>query len=275
MVLQQNILPGDNPKKKLPGPDQDKPTKAERKAERKEDRQFDKWFENVTQGADPSLNTELVEQLARAGWDQGLRGKELRVLFSQGAVNLFASNFAGGEGQPSPYVQFFGDNPDMVGDLVAWLQAGGRGYGTPGARDNFAEFLAENEGATSADYHTFLQGLPSSQESLFGAFPGLRTSYLGSLGLQEVTNPDGSTRIVNPLMPNVSPYVASLMLNKDQQPQQNQGPSFQGGFDVPYVDPNPLNNIIGAAQSMLQAQQQKQAALQGPIFSQEDLEQEV
>lgn len=268
------ILAGDDPTPKAPLPD--KPTKAEKKAEKQEDKAFQKWFDNVTQGADPSLNTELVEKLARAGWDQGLRGKDLRALFSQGAVNLFASNFAGGEGQPSPYVQFFQDNPDAVGNLVAWLQAGGKGFGTTGARDNFAEFLADNEGATIADYSTYLQGLPSSQESLFGAFPGLKTSYLASLGLQEVTNPDGTTKIVNPLKPDVSPYVASLLLDKEKQLQpQGGGLSFIGGFDVPFTDPNPLDTIIGAAQAMQQAQQAKQAAIAGPTFSQEDLEQEL
>lgn len=150
---------------------------------RLEVRQLHRWWDNQVLTGSLALADVPLEELREAAGQAlaaGVTERQLRsALFTEAARNVLAGNAAGGEGQPSPYLEYFKNNPLQLGRL--------------------GDFLTENP-----DY---VVGPGGTQELLFERFSGLRESYLASLGLQEV---DG--RIVDPRDPRLTPYLASLLL---------------------------------------------------------------
>jgi hypothetical protein len=132
---------------------------------------FQKWWGNQMEnraGFVPSFPAGDFRPIARQLWKEGARGKDFRGLFSPGVENLFASNYAGGQGQPSPYLDYFQNNPQALLQLLS----------TQGIRN--------------------YTGGSQAQQDLFAQFPGLRESYLGSLGRVEVRHPGGGTLVFDP-----------------------------------------------------------------------------
>jgi hypothetical protein len=164
---------------------------AEPRLSRAEAHRYSRWWGELTVGESMALAgqpTARLEAAAADAWAAGVGRKQLEAaLFTDVALDVFASNYAGGEGQPSPYLVYFENNPAQLGTLGdLFLTSGVYQYGPGG-----------------------------TQEQLFDRFPGLRESYLASLGLREV---DG--RIVDPRAPLLSPYVASLLLGAPEPIRQ-------------------------------------------------------
>ncbi|MGH2637433.1 MAG: hypothetical protein ACRDHU_14975 [Actinomycetota bacterium] len=147
-----------------------------------EARQYGRWWENQTRGEELALLDVPLAELqiaAEQAWAMGVTRAQLRAaLFTNAAQTVFARNAAGGEGQPSPYLEYFTNNPVQLGGLGALLSG-------------------------SPDY---LVGPGGTQDQLFATFVGLRESYLASLGLQEVNG-----RIVDARFPYLTPYLAELL----------------------------------------------------------------
>jgi hypothetical protein len=147
-----------------------------------EARQFDRWWKGQTLGMSLALADMPVEQLRAAGeqaWASGIPRKSLQaILFSDSGQSVFARNAAGGEGQPSPYVAYFTNNPNQLAELGAYLVRNPEYAAGPGG----------------------------TQDELFGMFSGLRESYLASLGLVEVNG-----LIVDPREPRLSPYFVAML----------------------------------------------------------------
>jgi hypothetical protein len=150
---------------------------------RDEARRYGRWWEGQVIGESLVLSgqpTTQLEQAAAGAWAAGVGRKQLEAaLFTDAALDVFASNYAGGEGRPSPYLAYFANNPAQLGPLGDLFIASG----------------------------VYQYGPGGTQEQLFGRFPGLRESYLASLGLRELNG-----RIVDPRAPLLSPYMASLLL---------------------------------------------------------------
>jgi hypothetical protein len=147
-----------------------------------EARRFDHWWKGQTTGMSLALAGMPVDELrtaAEQAWASGVSRKGLQaILFSDSGQSVFARNAAGGEGQPSPYVAYFTNNPNQLAKLGAHL-------------------------VESPEY---VAGPGGTQDELFGMFPGLRESYLASLGLVEVNG-----LIVDPREPRLSPYLVALL----------------------------------------------------------------
>ncbi len=147
-----------------------------------EARQFEHWWKGQTTGMSLALADMPVEQLREAAeqaWASGIPRRSLQaILFSDSGQSVFARNAAGGEGQPSPYVAYFTNNPNQLADLGAYLAA----------------------------HPEYVAGPGGTQDELFGMFTGLRESYLASLGLVEVNG-----LIVDPREPRLSPYLVALL----------------------------------------------------------------
>ncbi len=147
-----------------------------------EARQFDRWWKGHTLGMSLALADMPVTQLREAAeqaWASGAVRKNIAaVLFTDSGQTVFARNAAGGEGQPSPYVTYFTNNPSQLAELGAYL----------------------------ADHPEYVGGPGGMQDELFGMFTGLRESYLASLGLVEVNG-----LIVDPREPRLSPYLVALL----------------------------------------------------------------
>ncbi len=147
-----------------------------------EARQFDRWWKGQTLGMSLALADMPVTQLREAAeqaWASGAAQRTLMaVLFTDSGQTVFARNAAGGEGQPSPYVAYFTNNPSQLAELGAYL----------------------------ADHPEYVAGPGGTQDELFGMFTGLRESYLASLGLVEVNG-----LIVDPREPRLSPYLVALL----------------------------------------------------------------
>ena len=146
-----------------------------------EARRYARWWGGQVVGMEEWLSDVPLAELrdaAGAAWAAGASRAQLRAaLFSDAAVTLFSSNAAGGQARPSPYLTYFANNPAMLGPL-------GEALGP-----------------------VYVAGPGGTQDRLFAAFPGLRGSYLASLGLAEV---DG--RVVDPRNPRLSPYLVSLLM---------------------------------------------------------------
>jgi hypothetical protein len=148
-----------------------------------EAQRFERWF--AAQEAEGSLAVadvplDRLEAAAAAAIAAGATEEQVRAaVFSDVAREVFAGNAAGGQGDPSPYLEYFTNNPEQLGELGAVLSAS-QGY---------------------------VVGPGGTQDELFATFDGLRESYLASLGLMEV---DG--RIVDPRNPRLTPYFAALWL---------------------------------------------------------------
>jgi hypothetical protein len=155
---------------------------------RAEARRYERWWSDEVLGESLLLAGQPITALSKAAeqaWAAGVTREQLQAaLFSDVALDLFAANYAGGEGQPSPYLEYFTNNPAQLGPL----------------------------GNLCALNGTYLVGTGGTQEQLFDRFVGLRESYLASLGLQEVNG-----RIVDPRAPFLTPYFASLLLG-DPEP---------------------------------------------------------
>jgi hypothetical protein len=156
-----------------------------------EARQFDHWWKGQTVGMSLALADIPVDQLREAAgqaWAAGIPRKSLQaILFSDTGQSVFARNAAGGEGQPSPYVAYFTNNPNQLADLGGYLVA----------------------------HPEYAAGPGGTQDELFAMFSGLRESYLASLGLVEVNG-----LIVDPREPRLSPYlVATLFGPPEPLPQ--------------------------------------------------------
>ena len=186
MARNTSIREGDKPEKPgLPDEPTDTPTnpqggggKADPDKGHPEFQQF--WDNLMTSGApfQPGVPFRQLKAIALAAWKQGKSKQEIRKLFGNKAASLFASNAAGGEGNPSPYLDYFTENLDQAGALIDYLNSGAGVIG------------------------------PSQQQEFFGAFEGLQESYLGSLGLELVTREDGSTYVRDPEFPHLTPYLA-------------------------------------------------------------------
>jgi hypothetical protein len=150
---------------------------------RLEAQRAERWWEGqVLAGslAFADMPTDQLSEAAQVAWGAGVTKDQLRAaLFTDVAREIFAGNAAGGEGQPSPYLKYFTNNPAQLGPLGDLL-------------------------TTSRSY---VVGPGGTQDELFARFTGLRESYLASLGLVEV-----SGRIVDPRNPYLTPYFASLFL---------------------------------------------------------------
>jgi hypothetical protein len=150
---------------------------------RVEARRYSRWWGGQVVGESLALAgqpTTQLEAAAAQAWAAGVSRQQLEAaLFTDVALDVFASNYAGGEGRPSPYLLYFENNPAQLGPLGDLFAVGG----------------------------VYRYGPGGTQEELFERFPGLRESYLASLGLREVNG-----RIVDPRAPLLSPYVASLLL---------------------------------------------------------------
>jgi hypothetical protein len=155
---------------------------------RSEARQYGRWWEEQVRGESLLFAGEPIDALGRAAeraWAAGVSRTQLQAaLFSDAALDLFAANYAGGEGRPSPYLAYFTNNPVQLGSLGDVFTASG----------------------------SYVYGPGGTQEQLFDRFTGLRESYLASLGLREVNG-----RIVDPRAPLLTPYFASILLG-DPQP---------------------------------------------------------
>jgi hypothetical protein len=156
-----------------------------------EARQFDHWWKGQTVGMSLALADMPVERLREAAeeaWASGIPRKSLQaILFSDAGQSVFARNAAGGEGQPSPYVAYFTNNPNQLADLGGYLVA----------------------------HPEYAAGPGGTQDELFSMFSGLRESYLASLGLVEVNG-----LIVDPREPRLSPYLAAMLFGPpDPLPQ--------------------------------------------------------
>jgi hypothetical protein len=154
---------------------------------RLEQRAYARWWDGqVSSGglAFADVPYEALADAAEQAWADGASRKALSaVLFSDAGRNLLAGNAAAGEGEPSPYVPYFRNNPSQLEPL--------------------GEYLHENQ--------AYVAGPGGTQDELFDRFPGLRESYLASLGLVEVAG-----RIVDPRAPYLTPYMASLRLGPPQ-----------------------------------------------------------
>lgn len=151
---------------------------------RQEAMAYQRWAEGqeFAVGALAVADVPLAELQDAAGraWAAGVDRRYLRaVLFSDAGRELLAGNAAGGEGRPSPYLEYFKLRPDQLGPLGEFL------LGSP----------------------SYVVGPGGTQERLFTRFPGLRDSYLASLGLMEVNG-----RIVDPRMPYLTPYLVSMLI---------------------------------------------------------------
>lgn len=150
-----------------------------------QERAFARWFEGETDAgglavADVPLGA--LQEAAEEAWLAGTPRSQLRaVLYSEAGRNLLAGNAAGGEGRPSPYLEYFRNRPSELAALGSYLIESPSYEGGPGG----------------------------TQEELFGRFSGLRESYLASLGLVEV---DG--RIVDPRNPYLTPHVVSQLMGR-------------------------------------------------------------
>ncbi|MGZ8606902.1 MAG: hypothetical protein ACXWXQ_07650 [Actinomycetota bacterium] len=148
---------------------------------------YGRWMESqVTSGVQsmPDMPLGELRDAAELAWAAGVPRAHLRVaLFSDAARNILAGNAAAGEGRPSPYLAYFANDAAQLGRL--------------------GEFLLDDP--------IYAAGPGGTQDRLFAAFPGLRDSYLASLGLMEVNG-----RIVDPRAPYLSPYVASLLMGRPQ-----------------------------------------------------------
>ncbi len=154
---------------------------------RVEERRFARWLDAQVVAGGMAYADMPVEELRNAA-EQALAAGATRaelqaVLFSDAGRSVLAGNAAAGEGRPSPYVPYFRNNPTQLGSLGAFL-------------------------LTNTSY---VAGPGGTQDALFARFPGLRESYLASLGLMEVNG-----RIVDPRMPYLTPYTASLFLGAPQ-----------------------------------------------------------
>jgi hypothetical protein len=158
---------------------------------RAEANRYSRWWDEQTIGESLLLAGQPTSRLGAAAaeaWAAGVSRQQLEnALFTDVALDVFAANYAGGEGRPSPYVAYFANNPAQLGPL-----------GDLFAADGVYEY-----------------GPEGTQARLFDRFPGLRESYLASLGLREVNG-----RIVDPRAPLLSPYVASLLLGAPEPLRQ-------------------------------------------------------
>jgi hypothetical protein len=162
----------------LAGRDRDEPELS-----RAEARRVERWWDLESRSAvvpvmDLPLD-RLLQSVERALAAGVPRGALRTAVFSDAAWAIFASNRAGGEGRPSPYAEYFANNPVQLGRL--------------------GEYLRDNE--------TYVVGPGGTQDQLFAEFQGLRDSYLASLGLVEVNG-----RIVDPRAPHLTPYFATRFL---------------------------------------------------------------
>ncbi len=150
-------------------------------------RAYGRWWDGQVEFGSLAVADVPLGQLqaaAEQAYAAGVTRQELRAaLFTDVARDVLAGNAAGGEHEPSPYLAYFRNNPTMLGPL-------GR------------LFVANP---------AYLVGSGGTQDLLFAQFPGLRESYLASLGLQEVNG-----RIVDPRMPYLSPYLASRFLGEPE-----------------------------------------------------------
>jgi hypothetical protein len=148
-----------------------------------EARRVERWWDDQRLGLSLALSDMpmgRLRQAAEIAWAAGIPRARLRTaLFSDVAREIFAGNAAGGQGRPSPYVEYFTNNPAQLGPL----------------------------GELLATAPTYVVGAGGTQDQLFAQFEGLRDSYLASLGLVEVNG-----RIVDPRAPYLTPYLASLRL---------------------------------------------------------------
>jgi hypothetical protein len=152
-----------------------------------EARQYHRWWGGEVLSGSLAISDMPLTQLqaaAELAWAAGVSREHLRAaLFTDAARNLLAGNAAGGEARPSPYLEYFRNNPVQLGGL--------------------GEFLLESP--------TYEVGPGGTQEQLFARFPGLRESYLASLGLREVNG-----RIVDPRNPYLTPYLTSMLMGPPQ-----------------------------------------------------------
>jgi hypothetical protein len=148
-----------------------------------EAQRFERWFQAAELEGSLAVADVPLDALREAGevaLAEGVSKEQLRsAVFSDMAREVFAGNAAGGQGEPSPYLEYFTNNPAQLGAL--------------------GDLLAANEG--------YVAGPGGTQDQLFATFDGLRESYLASLGLVEI---DG--RIVDPRNPRLTPYFAALFL---------------------------------------------------------------
>ncbi|MGZ8585035.1 MAG: hypothetical protein ACXWXP_06110 [Actinomycetota bacterium] len=143
----------------------------------------ERWWEGQVRAgslAFADMPTDQLSEAAQVAWAAGVTKDQLRAaLFTDVAREIFAGNAAGGQGQPSPYLEYFANNPAQLGPLGDFLSAS----------------------------RSYVVGPGGTQDELFARFTGLRESYLASLGLVEVNG-----RIVDPRNPYLTPYFASLFL---------------------------------------------------------------
>lgn len=160
---------------------------------------FTRWLEGGVDGgglAVADVPFAALEQAAQEAFLAGTPRSQLRaVLFSEAGRNLMAGNAAAGEGRPSPYVPYFGGRPGELAEL--------------------GSYLIENP--------SYVGGPGGTQEDLFDRFPGLRESYLASLGLVEI---DG--RIVDPRNPYLTPHQTSQLLGPPRPLPQPETPPEAG-----------------------------------------------
>jgi hypothetical protein len=88
---------------------------------RVEARRYGRWWEGQVIGESLVLAgqpTTQLEEAAAGAWAGGVGRKQLEAaLFTDVALDVFASNSAGGEGRPSPYLAYFVNNPAQLGPL--------------------------------------------------------------------------------------------------------------------------------------------------------------
>jgi hypothetical protein len=147
-------------------------------------RAYGRWSEvqelSVGSLAVADMPLEALREAAERAWAAGVPRRLLQaVLFSDAGRDLLAGNAAAGEGRPSPYLAYFQRHFDQLGPL--------------------GEFLLASP--------AYVAGPGGTQDRLFARFPGLRDSYLASLGLVEVNG-----RIVDPRMPYLTPSLVSMLM---------------------------------------------------------------
>jgi hypothetical protein len=163
---------------------------------RSDARAYGRWATNqelfVGALAVADVPIEELREAAEQAWAAGVPRRSLQaVLFSEAGRQLLAGNAAAGEGRPSPYLEYFKARPEQLGSLGEYL------LGSP----------------------AYVAGPGGTQDQLFARFPGLRDSYLASLGLMEVNG-----RIVDPRLPYLAPAMVSLLMGApDPLPQPTSG----------------------------------------------------
>jgi hypothetical protein len=202
MATERNDRGTDQPHKPGQKPRPQKPGSAKPANPDKGHPQFQKWWEHHLEASvpfHPSLPAEEIKAVALAAFKAGVEPKDLNVLFGNKAENLFASNYAGGQGQPSPYLDYFKSHLGEAPKLV--------------------EFLKTHNPDT-----------PQGQQAAFDTFGGLRESYLTSVGDVEVANAGGGTTIRDAEFTRLTPYQADLKRRRDaglvtEAPAQPGGPT--------------------------------------------------